>query len=182
VGNANNVWCLNSSGQVFKLSTAAANSPWMPDTVPGHPVVSIGAGDDGTVWVANQKGELYAKDGPTWRLNPNGNARQIAVGNKNLVWCVNAEGKIFHAESNDWKTFWKEVAPPPMSPKVTYKIKQDDTLLKIIRAKYNPKNDAELTKKADQIAKLNKWSGTLGDDYNGRARNLHPGEEIILEA
>jgi hypothetical protein len=115
-------------------------------------------------------------------MNEHGKARQISVGNKNLVWCVNEEGKIFHAESNDWRTYWKEVGQPLLPQPVLYEIKENDTLLSIIRVKFDPKNAGELAKKADQIAKLNKWTGTLGNDYNGRARNLKPGEVIILEA
>ncbi len=182
VGDANNVWSLNGSGQIFRLASAGATSPWTPETVPGLPVTSIGAGNDGAVWVVNKQGELLTKDGPTWRLNPNGKATQIAVGNKGLVWVVNAEGQLFHAESADWKTFWKKVDQPPLPQPVTYTIKMDDTLLGIIRAKYNPRNASELAKKADQIAKLNKWLGTLGNDYNGRARNLRPGDVLTLEA
>jgi hypothetical protein len=182
VGDANNVWCRNSGGQIFRLASAGYANPWIPETVPGLPVISIGAGNDGAVWVANEKGELFAKDGPTWRMNEHGKARQISVGNKNLVWCVNEEGKIFHAESNDWRTYWKEVGQPLLPQPVLYEIKENDTLLSIIRVKFDPKNAGELAKKADQIAKLNKWTGTLGNDYNGRARNLKPGEVIILEA
>lgn len=182
VGDANNVWCRNSAGQVFRLSAPGATSPWLPETVPGLPVVSIGAGNDGAVWIVNTKGELMTKDGPTWRLNDKGKARQVSVGNRNLVWCVNDAGKIFHAQSNDYKTFWVEVAPPAMPGPRTHIVKQGEHLLAILRATYPGLIEADLVRKSDHVARLNKWTGTLADDYNGRARALKVGEVIVLEA
>lgn len=184
VGDTNNVWCLNNLGQPFRLSGTTADSPWLPQTVPGLPVASIGAGNDGAVWVANTKGELFAKDGPTWRMNDKGKAVQISVGNRNLVWCVNAAGELFHAQANDWNTFWVKVAPPAGLPGSRhYTVREGDkSLLAILRKEYPGTVEADVVRRADRVARLNKWPGTLQDNYGGFAQRMQPGDVLILEA
>jgi hypothetical protein len=179
VGNAANVWYRNKSGNIFKRDAAGK---WQQDTVAKN-ATSVSGASDGTVWVANNKGELWTKVGNDWKQNPSGRAGQVSTGKTGLVWCVNDDGEIFHAETADWNSGWKKVAAPAEMPgPTTYKLKEKDTVLSILRARHPGISTVELHKKSDQVAKLNKWPGTLANDYNGHAKRLKPGDVIILEA
>ncbi len=172
VGNANNVWCQNAEGRVFKLQGSAWDGTWVVDPLATN-VVSIGAGDDGAVWIANHKGELWARVGNEWRKNDKAsNVIQVAVGNRNLVWCVNASGQIFHAQSNDYATYWVNV-PPPVMPKRVHQVREGEWLLKIIREELHPPTDAKALAMADQVAKYNGWAN--------REHVIHAGDMVILE-
>ncbi len=100
VGSANNVWCRNGSGKVFKLKGSSSDSGWDEDTAVSL-VGSIAAGSDGTVWLTNtdpgNPNRLFKREGHnSWSdANPQGRAVQVAAGRAQEVCCVNSEGKIF---------------------------------------------------------------------------------------
>jgi len=173
VGDANNVWCHNYAGELFQLQGSAWDATWVKAPSASN-VVSIGAGNDGTVWVANRWGELWAKVGNEWRKNDKASAVvQVSAGNRDLVWCVNAAGEMFHAQSNDYATYWIKV-PSPAMPKRVHVVKEGEWLLKIIRNEFNPTTDAQALALADKVAQLNGWPN--------REKVLEPGDVIILEA
>lgn len=182
VGNAANVWYRNKTGHIFKLQGTSAFGSWDQDKVASQ-VESVSVGSDGTIWVSNKPDDLHMKVAGEWKKNDKGKANQISVGKQGLVWCVTAAGAIYHAQAADWATYWTAVAAPKDMPaSTTYKIKDGDQLLAILRAKNPGISSTELTKKADQTAKLNGWSGTLADNYGGKATSLKAGDVIILVA
>lgn len=178
VGNAGTVYYRNKGGKIFKLNGHRFDDAWVEDGVASQ-VASMGAGFDGTVWVTNNKDQLITFDNGTWKPNANGAAKQVSVGKAGVVWCVNGDGNVFHAQSAAADTHWTPVAGPNT---VVYKIKDGDQLLAILRAKNPNISSAELTKKADAVAKLNGWKGKLSDNYGGNATALKAGDMIILEA
>jgi hypothetical protein len=60
VGDANNVWCHNNAGELFKLTGSAYDSAWEKDQV-GKNVTSLSVTPAGTVYVTNNKGEIWER-------------------------------------------------------------------------------------------------------------------------
>lgn len=173
VGDAGEVWYCNTAGKIFRLNGSAYDSQWVEEPVASQ-VKSLSAGHDGTLWVTNQKDEIWKKTSAApvnYQKNDKGKAAQISVGSTQLVWCVNAAGEIFHAQGTNYDTYWVKVAPPVM-PARTYEVKQGEWLLKIVREQFKPISEADALKKADEIAKLNGWPN--------REHVLHAGDVIIL--
>jgi hypothetical protein len=179
VGSAAHIWYRDNKGLIYKKD---GSGKWQKDNTASD-VISLSAGNDGTVWVANSKHELWTMSGGVWKKNDKGTARQISVGKQGLAWVVNAAGEIYHVQAADWPTYWVKVALPKDMPASTkYTIKQGDTVTGIIRAKYPTISTAELRQKSDTVARLNGWPGTMDDNYGGRAKSLKPGDVIVLEA
>ncbi len=183
VGDAGHVCYRDKDGQIFQLKGTAANGAWTKDKDAKN-VTSLGVGNDGVVWVTNSTGELWRKDSSGWKQNDKGsNVRQISAGSADRVWCVSGQGEIFHAESNDSGTHWTAVtAPTGMAKPTTYTIKDGDQLLAILRSQHPSYSPERLIKDADEVARLNGWSGSIDSNYNGRASSLKAGDVIVMAA
>jgi hypothetical protein len=59
-------------------------------------VAAIGAGADGSVWVAGADGALYMSNGSGWTNGP-GTGIALSVDPRGKPWWVDASGDIFHA-------------------------------------------------------------------------------------
>jgi hypothetical protein len=63
--NANNVWCFNNSGRVFKAQTGGYDTGWDEDPQASL-VTSLAVAPDGSLWVTNAKGEIWQRKDSTW--------------------------------------------------------------------------------------------------------------------
>lgn len=61
VCNANNVWCRNRNGELFRLSNSNWDGAWEKNTV-GKDAVSIHVSSDGCLRVVNNQGEIWERD------------------------------------------------------------------------------------------------------------------------
>lgn len=95
-GSANNIWGVNSAGNIFNF-TGTFNP------IPGG-LSCVSAASDGTVWGVNSGGNIYRRDGNSWTQIPGG-LMQISVGSAKNVWGVNSGGNIYQYtgdDSNPW--------------------------------------------------------------------------------
>ena len=69
VGDANNVWCYNKAGELFKLTGSAYDSAWEKDRE-GKDVTSLAVTPAGTIFVTNDRGEIWKRESGGWSQVP----------------------------------------------------------------------------------------------------------------
>lgn len=96
VGSAGNVWCRNSSGELFRAATSSHDTGWqkLPD-YPGDGLRSISANIDGELWIINGAGDVWRLAGGQWS-NPGGprDGRLISTGSRYRVCYVSQSGAL----------------------------------------------------------------------------------------
>ena len=87
VGNASNVWGVNSDDEIYRRS----GNSW---TQVSGALKHVSVANDGTVWGVNDDDEIYRWNGGAWDQVA-GALKQISVSSASLVWGVNSADRIY---------------------------------------------------------------------------------------
>jgi hypothetical protein len=131
--NQAGVWCLATTGRIYRWNDDPDHSVWNKDTVAKN-VVAMSSDAEG-LWCINQNGEVFN--------NP------IKSGGL---------GAIYHWMLGGWQKMDSATTTFLNGGIWEYKVKPQDGLLKIVRAKYKVTDEAVVSRIADEIMRLNKLS------------------------
>lgn len=96
VGSHSNVWCRNSSGELFRADSAAATTTWRRVAdYPGPGLLSISANIDGELWIVNGLREVWRLANGQWSIP--GSARDgliVSTGSNRRVAYVSLSGAL----------------------------------------------------------------------------------------
>jgi hypothetical protein len=84
-----------------------------------------------------------------------GKADVLAVGPEDLVWCLNTQGEVWRAFDDKWQQL---VEQGPDEKMWTYKIKQGDGLMAIVRKEFklkDPQDTQEISRLVNLIVAQN---------------------------
>ena len=130
--NQAGVWCLDTAGQMYQWNDDPNHSVWSKDTV-AKDVVAMSSDAEG-LWCVNKKGEVFSNPIKSGGL---GAPRQWVLGGWQKVAAATTTSST---NGSTWE----------------YKVKPQDGLLKIVRAKYKVTDEAVVSRIADEIVRLNK--------------------------
>ena len=90
VGDADNVWGVNSSNEVFRH--VVSSDSW--EQVTGQELAQVSVGSDGTVWGVDSKSVIYRRLGNnTWKPIE-GRMTQVALGDSAHIWGLE-DGNVY---------------------------------------------------------------------------------------
>ncbi len=98
VGNASNIWGVDSSNKVFRKS----GNLWQHMSNAPSNMDHVSVGSDGAVWGVTTNNKVYQFLNGIWSLK-SGLFRQISVGKSNHVWGVNTSNQVFKRNGNSWQ-------------------------------------------------------------------------------
>lgn len=162
--DATSLYCINKNHEIW----FGQNDKWhQTGTHSGRAdAKSIAVNPDGYAWFSSIDGAVFRMVRPgdgvglplwgtSWDRTQMGKADVLAVGLQDLVWCLNTQGEAWRAFDGKWQQL---VEAGPDGKMWTYKVKQGDGLMAIVRREFkleDPKDTREIGRLVNLIVAQN---------------------------